>query len=60
MPKRGGSDIEAGRDRPIEITPAMIEAGLYELKYGKHGGDNAYLVRSIFMAMELERLEALR
>lgn len=33
---------------------------MYELRYDERAGDAAYLVRSIYMAMEFERLEVLR
>ena len=38
----------------------MVEAGVYELRYGGHDGDERHLVRSLYLAMELERLEMLR
>ena len=37
----------------------MIEAGIYELRYGAaRDDDEEFFVRSIYVAMELERLEA--
>lgn len=42
----------------ILITPAMVEAALQEL-HEVGLSDPAYLVRSIYMAMEFERLDAL-
>jgi hypothetical protein len=40
----------------VEITPDMIEAGLYELKYGCDGLSMEEVVANIFTAMELERI----
>ena len=43
----------------IEITPAMVKAGLDELRERQGDSDLAYLVGAIYMAMEYERLDSL-
>ena len=42
----------------IEVTPEMIEAGKYELRGHRYGCDQTELVREIYMAMEIERLNS--
>jgi hypothetical protein len=47
----------AERDRPaeIEITPAMIEAGVTELRHLAYGSELSEVVEAIYLMMELER-----
>lgn len=42
----------------IEITPAMIRAGLFEIGEFRFGCSMAELVEAIYLAMEIERREA--
>ena len=37
----------------IEVTPAIIEAGLLELRDHTYGGDAVYMVECVFRAMIL-------
>ena len=46
------------RDMPV-ITPAMVEAGIYELREQQYGTPFADLVKAIYYAMEYERLDSL-
>jgi len=57
----GAGEASPQRDKRVFVTvsPEMERAGLHELRYGEHAGDDAYLVRSIYMAMEYERLDLL-
>lgn len=49
-------------DRPVltevEVTPAMIEAGLTEMGEHRFCGDLAYMVESVFRAMHYARRAA--
>lgn len=42
----------------LEITPAMVRAGVFEIKEGNLS-DLEQLAQSIYLAMALERLESL-
>ena len=39
----------------IEITPEMIEAGIYALRQFRFGQREADIVEAIYFAMEIER-----
>jgi hypothetical protein len=53
------SDSEAGApDKSIEITPAMIEAGVYAAKECCLGEGLETLVSRVFLAMKTEELES--
>jgi len=41
----------------IEVTPAMIEAGLDELRECRLGGDLKKIVREVYVAMEYTRMD---
>ena len=43
----------------VEITPEMAEAGAYALRDARLGEDFASVAKSVYFAMEYERLEAL-
>ena len=51
MTKQADSDTPSGRDRPVLITPAMIEAGVsaYDRFHGSY--DPWMLVREVYVAM---------
>jgi len=40
----------------IEITAAMIEAGVFQLREMKFGEPTARIAESIYLAMEVERI----
>ena len=54
MTKLLDCDSEGLRDRPIEITEEMIQAGVLEAREYPLGSSLTDLVRNVFIAMTIE------
>lgn len=56
MPER---DRPENKDAPaIDVTPAMRDAALYELRGHTYGADIRAVITAVYIAMEIERLES--
>jgi len=49
---------KAKESAEIEVTPEMIEAGLYEFRQHHYDTDVGYVLESVFRAMDYARLDA--